>query len=82
MTGAVLQQAETIKIYKPSDEVNRVLDESGSESDVIPETLPLPKDSQRKFEIPAHVLKSKETMRRYLKDLHREARDLRRRTET
>ena len=82
MTVGVLQPAEKLKHYEPSDEVNQVLDESGSESDVIPETLPLPKDSQRKFEIPAHVLESKEATRRYLKDLHREARDLKRRTET
>ena len=82
MTMGVLQPVQAMKTYQKQEEtVNSVRDLSDSDSDVIPETLPTPKETDKRYEIPAHVLQDKEATRRYLKELQREVRDRRRQEE-
>ena len=59
------------------ENINQVRIDDDSESDAIPETIPLDQQDQ-KFEIPARVLGDEEATKRYLKTLRRQIQDKKR----
>ena len=80
-----LYKNQTIGILRPIDaiitydqeNINQVRIDDESESDAIPETIPLDQQDQ-KFEIPARVLGDEKATKRYLKTLRRQIQDKKR----